>query len=120
MSNHKWDDQDVCVKCGCLRTRHTRKLLMAIVGNKNYYRYERIWIYSPALSQWQSKRPDCVMLNSDKNPELSVATDETSKDKETRVEQCESELSDEFIEKNWERMVKFIEWHNNNNKTNQS
>lgn len=43
--NHKWKD-NVCVNCGIYRTRQSWKLLMAIEGGKNYYKYGRSWFYA--------------------------------------------------------------------------
>lgn len=45
MSNHKWNKNNTCVKCGLKRKKERWKLLMASVGSKYYYKYGVSWLY---------------------------------------------------------------------------
>lgn len=67
MKKHKWEnnkqENDKCGKCGILRKRKTFKLLMAIEGSKNYYKYETGYIYWDVNVPTTSIRPDCKPLN---------------------------------------------------------
>lgn len=56
--NHKWEN-DCCKKCGLVRIKKTFKLLMAIVGSVNHYKYERLWTYTDINGYLGTKRPEC-------------------------------------------------------------
>ena len=57
--NHRWKD-NVCVHCGCKRTRKTFKYLMAITDYPPYdhYMYEQGYIYETG-EQTTRERPFC-------------------------------------------------------------
>ena len=57
--NHKWNG-NVCTKCGLVRKRKTFKLLMAIEGSKNYYKYETGYLYWGVNIPSRMDRPECV------------------------------------------------------------
>lgn len=57
--NHKWDENNKCVRCGLEREMKTWKVRMAIIGSKDYYQYGREYAYSFNLKKWSFKRPEC-------------------------------------------------------------
>ncbi len=65
--NHKWDAFGKrCVRCGVTRTKHTAALLMAMVGSKDYYKYEQYYKYHTLEGQVTTTRPNCSDLISKK------------------------------------------------------
>lgn len=67
MKRHSWKEKrkegyktiQECINCGCLRSRGTVKMLMAIVGSKDYYKYESVWKYT-TLNGTTIKAPKCL------------------------------------------------------------
>lgn len=45
MIRHKWDKNNKCDCCAIVRVRKSWRLRMAIVGNKDYYKYGTGWWY---------------------------------------------------------------------------
>lgn len=58
---HRWDN-NTCKKCGIVRYRYTVKLCMAIVGSKNYYKYDQIWRYILIDGKHVTERPNCIKI----------------------------------------------------------
>jgi hypothetical protein len=61
MKRHKWRKgsfPQLCEKCGILRQRKTFALRMAIVGNKDYFKYETKMTYTD-INKTTVKRPEC-------------------------------------------------------------
>ena len=56
--NHKWEN-DTCKNCGLNRERKTWKLLMAITGSTNHYRYGTGWWYYRVEGNGTFARPQC-------------------------------------------------------------
>ncbi len=56
---HSWF-VDTCLKCGLLRTRKTKKVLMAIVNHPPWevHKYEQYYEYNDGIKKME-KRPDC-------------------------------------------------------------
>lgn len=66
MIRHKWKD-NTCTVCGITRVRRGWKLRMAIVGNKDYYKYGTGWFYGMPHKEAPTvvkgigfKRPECI------------------------------------------------------------
>lgn len=59
MSNHKWDENNNCIHCGLHREMKSWKLLMAMVGCRDYYQYGRNWHYG---KEHKFQRPECKKL----------------------------------------------------------
>lgn len=60
MKAHRWIS-DTCIKCGLMRKKKTRKVLMAITKNQLPYdhcKYEEYYEYSDGIKTME-KRPDC-------------------------------------------------------------
>jgi hypothetical protein len=64
--NHKWNKDNTCKRCGVYRTMKSWKLHMAMVGNKDYYKYGRSWWYGMPHKEDKNtvksigfERPDC-------------------------------------------------------------
>lgn len=65
-TRHSWKEEQkegykviqICSKCGCLKNKGSIKLRMAIVGNKDYYKYESVWIYT-TINGKTTKAPPC-------------------------------------------------------------
>lgn len=57
--NHSWKN-NTCIYCGCKRTRHTFKYLMAINHHNPYehYKYETGYLYETG-EQTTKERPSC-------------------------------------------------------------
>ena len=57
--NHRWED-NVCIHCGCKRTKKTFKYLMAITNYPPYdhYMYEQGYVYETG-EQTTRERPFC-------------------------------------------------------------
>ena len=68
MMNHKWDSDNVCVRCGITRKKKSWRLLMAITNHPPYDHYMRgrDWHYGmpdkdyPTVKAIGFKRPDCI------------------------------------------------------------
>ena len=76
--NHKWNvNKDVCLRCGIVRIRRSKRFLMSITDFPPYdhYLYEQYWEYNTIDGNLITKRPDCKTPNSSKKDERSVATD---------------------------------------------
>lgn len=59
--NHKWKD-NICVHCGIKREMKTWKLLMAMVGSRDYYQYGRQYYYTVnGVKKGTFKRPECQL-----------------------------------------------------------
>lgn len=62
--NHKWRKDgfpQLCLRCGILRQRETFKLRMAIVGSRDYYKYETKMVYTD-INGTTTERPDCTQM----------------------------------------------------------
>lgn len=59
MLKHKWNKDNECVKCGILRERTTIKTRMAIVGSRDYYKYETKYKYHIGDGKETLNRPTC-------------------------------------------------------------
>ncbi len=58
--NHSWIN-DKCIVCGISREMCTTKLRMAIVGSRDYYKYERKYKYIVGSKETLA-RPDCHLF----------------------------------------------------------
>lgn len=78
---HKWNIHgDVCLRCGLVRIRRSRALLMAITDFPpyNHYRYEQYWEYNTIEGNLTHTRPECKKLNSEQNVQESDTTEAES------------------------------------------
>lgn len=67
MKRHKWRKgglPQLCENCGIIRSRETRKYLMAITNKPpyNHYKYKTVMIYQTPDKKYD-KAPDCHKIN---------------------------------------------------------
>ena len=62
--NHRWKN-NICINCGCKRTKKTFKYLMAITYHApyNHYMYEQGYVYQTG-EQTTRNRPFCTKTHS--------------------------------------------------------